>query len=337
MNDDSTLPVGKLPAPMLEALLSTFDQSDTRVIQGPGTGLDCAVIQVGDQLLAFKSDPITFASDEIGWYSVQVNANDLATCGATPRWFLMTLLLPESSTTPGLARQIVEQVETACRHIGVTVVGGHTEVTYGLKRPILSGTMVGEIEGDLVTPRGASPGDRLLLTKGVPIEGTAILARELPDRLAAHFTPGEIEMAQHYLIDPGISVLKDAQIAMRAGGVTAMHDPTEGGLAGALWELADASGRRLVVDPQQVPVPALARRVCEAIGLNPLATIASGALLLAARPDYTARIRDALTDEGINVAEIGHVEGEGPGVIMPDGSAWLRPDRDEIGKAFETT
>lgn len=334
----SSLPVGKLPPDLLAGLLARAPASDPRVRLRPGPGLDCAVVDLGDRLLVFKSDPITFATAEIGWYLVQVNANDLATTGAVPRWFMLTMLLPEGATTPALVEQLSDQVYAACRELGIDVIGGHTEVTHGLARPILSGTLIGEAApGRLVTPRGAQPGDRLLLTKGVPIEATALLAREFPDRLRGHLSPAELAEAQAYLIRPGISVVRDSALARQAGRVSAMHDPTEGGLAGALWELAEACGHGLWFEPGLVPVPALAARVCAAFGLDPLAAIASGALLLTAPPRDVAPICAALASAGLACAEIGTVE-QGPAGVWqaaPGGRQPLpRPARDEIARIF---
>ncbi len=231
------LPLGKLPPELLTKIIAKAPISDPRVVLGPGIGLDCAVVDMGDSFLVFKSDPITFATDEIGWYAVQINANDIATTGATPRWFLVTALLPEGETMAEGVAEISQQLFRACQDLGISLIGGHTEITYGLDRPIIVGTMIGEAAKDwLVTPRGCQPGDRILLTKGVPIEGTVILAREFPDRLEGILTEAEIQEASDYLYDPGISVLKDAKIALQTGEVTAMHDPTEAGLAGAIWD-----------------------------------------------------------------------------------------------------
>lgn len=331
------LPVGKLPPDLLVRLVAQQPVTDPSVIVGPGVGLDCAVVEVGDTLLVYKSDPITFATDEIGWYVVHINANDIATTGARPRWLLATLLLPEKATTPALVEQISGQIHDACREIGVTVIGGHTEITYGLERAIVMGTMIGEVERKrLVTPRGVNPGDRILLTKGVPIEATAILAREFPARLAAHLSESELSQARNFLHDPGIGVLRDAQIATRAGKVTAMHDPTEGGLAAALWELAEASGRALYIDVDAAPVPTLSARICQAFGLDPLATIASGALLITASAGDALAIRRALDAEGIACAEIGWAE-DGPAGVWQTGERrhLPRPERDDIGRAYE--
>jgi hydrogenase maturation factor len=333
------LPVGKFPPELLARILAAAPLQDGRVLLGPGVGLDCAVVDLGSTLLVFKSDPITFATDEIGWYAVQVNANDIATTGAAPTWFLMTLLLPGDNTTAALAEQISQQVFEACQSMGVAVIGGHSEITHGLERPIVVGTLIGEVSRqELITPRGARPGDRLLITKGVPVEATSILAREFPEKLHGLLSESEIAQARDYLYDPGISVLKDARLATQAGEVRAMHDPTEGGLASALWELAEACGHGIVFDPGAVPIPHLAQRICQAFNIEPLSAIASGALLLSTTPGDAPRICQALEAEGISCAEIGGVEHGKPQVwrTTDSGKELLkRPERDEIARVFE--
>jgi hydrogenase expression/formation protein HypE len=333
-------PLGKLPPEILARVLDAAPVQDRRVLLGPGVGLDCAVIDLGSTLLVFKSDPITFATDEIGWYAVQVNANDIATTGAAPAWFLMSLLLPDGRTDAALVEQISQQVFEACEHIGASVIGGHTEITHGLERPIVMGTLIGEVSKEnLVTPRGACPGDRLLLTKGIPIEATAILAREFPEKLRELLDEEEIAQASNYLFDPGISVLKDAQLAVQAGSVTAMHDPTEGGLAAALWELAEACGMGIVFDPESVPVPELAKKICRVFEIDPLGAIASGALLLAAANVDSENICRALEKENIPCVEIGWIEAGEPEVWQATnfGKELLEwPKRDEIARIFDS-
>jgi hydrogenase maturation factor len=221
----------------------------------------------------------------------------------------------------------------------ISVIGGHTEITHGLERPILAGTLIGEVEREkLVTPQGMNPGDQLLITKGIPIEGTALLAREFPERLRHVLNNAELEQAQEYLTDPGISVLREAQIATGAGQVTAMHDPTEGGLAAALWELAEAGSHTLVVDVTAVPISALSARICAAFGLDPLATIASGALLLTTAQADAPAIIKALAEAGIDCAIIGRVQAGAPLVWQETGTGrqpLSRPERDEIGRVYE--
>lgn len=335
----SYLPVGKLPPGLQASLLSKIPLLDERILLGPRPGVDCAVIDLGATLLVFKSDPITFVTDEIGWYAVQINANDIAVMGAAPRWFLATLLLPEERATPEQVEEIQAQVNSACREMGISVIGGHTEVTHGLDRPILAGTMIGEVSrAHLVTSTGARPGDHLLLTKSIPIEATAILAREFQPALKSFFSEEDILQASNCLHDPGISVLRDAQIAVRNGHVTAMHDPTEGGLAAALWELAEACGHALLVRPGAIPISPLSARLCRFFDLDPLACIASGALLLTVAPKDAPAVIDALKASGIPCREIGSVQEGQASVWMEQGAnrnRLPRPERDEIARLYD--
>jgi hydrogenase maturation factor len=334
------LPVGKLPQELLADVLARAPVEDPRIVLGPGIGLDCAVIDTGERFSVYKSDPITFATDQIGYYLVQVNANDIATTGARPLWLLVTLLLPEDRTTAELADRIMTQVYEASRDLGVSVIGGHTEITAGLERPIAIGTMIGEVaRGSLITPRGAKAGDRVLLTKGVPIETTALLAREFQARLRDVLTDGEVREAQDFLFRPGIGVTRDARIAIEAGRVTAMHDPTEGGIVTALWELAMASQKTLQIDPEKIPIPGLAKRVCKAFDIDPLSAIASGALLITApAPDAHAAL-EALEKAGIACADIGEVL-DGPATVQRSTvggvgfATWPRPSVDAITRVF---
>lgn len=314
------------------------------VLLGPGIGLDCAVVEMQGELIVLKTDPITFASDQLGWYTVQVCVNDLVTTGATPRWLMVTLLLPQTGATDWL-EQITEQLGQACRDVGLTLVGGHTEITVGLERPIAVGMLVGEVTRDrLVTPRGTRSGDRLLLTKGVPVEATALLSRELRKRLCGEYpllTQAELEEAQNFLFDPGISVLREAKAAVDAGGVHAMHDPTEGGLYTALWEMAEACGRSLRVDLERVPVLPPGRRICGLLGLDPLGAIASGALLMAVDPQKVKTVQAAVQNLGIACVEIGQfTDDDADPVVWAGFSAGAkrlpRPERDEIARLFET-
>lgn len=338
MSDDR-LQTGKLPPGSLRTMLAKAPVDDPDVVVGPGVGLDCAVVDAGPKLLVYKSDPITFTAENIGWYCVQINANDIVTTGADPRWFLLTYLLPEKQTTPELVEEISDQIYAACREMGVSVIGGHTEITVGLDRPILVGTMIGEVDHeDLITPRGARPGDRILLTKGVPIEATAILSRDFESRLTDVLTSVELEKAQNYIYDPGISVLDDARTAVRAGKISAMHDPTEGGLAAALWELAQASEHTLVIETSKVAIPSLAHKVCEVFQVNPLEAIASGSLLITTSSETADAVIGALNNEEIDCTDIGWIE-EGPAQVWQTSVTGREllpyPDRDEIVKIYE--
>jgi len=330
---------GKLDLRLLDSLLRVLPTNDKRVVVGPKVGEDAAVIDMGDKYLVAKTDPITFATDEIGWYAVNVNANDIAVMGGVPKWFMATVLLPEGQTDERVAESIFSQIANACRNIGVTVIGGHTEVTYGLDRPIVVGAMLGEVEkGKLVTSSGANIGDVIILTKGVPIEGTAIIAREKEEELVKRGYSREfIERAKHLLYEPGISVVKDALIAVSSGRVHAMHDPTEGGLATGLYELSWASNVSIEVEYELIPFIDEGVQLCAEFGLDPLGTIASGALLIVAHPDDSESITEALNTNGIRASIIGKVVGYGCDVVMKRfGQSYQMPlfIKDEIAKLF---
>jgi hydrogenase expression/formation protein HypE len=332
-----SFPVGKLPMEVLARMLQRSTRADDRLILGPGVGLDCAVIDLGDRLLVAKSDPITFATEDIGWYAVHINANDIATTGALPRWFLATLLLPAQRTDESLLSGIFEQIDKACGDVGATLVGGHTEITTGLGRPIVIGTMLGEVSRQaLITPRGARPGNHVLLTKGIPIEATSLLAREIPDRLNA--VPASIvERARGLLKDPGISVLPEAAAAAASGGVTAMHDPTEGGLAGGLWELSLAAGVGIEVERQAIYIVPEALAICRTLDVDPYAAIASGALLIVVEEDTIESVMRAIQAKGVDVADIGLIT-QGSGVAIRDLGSLKpvpRPERDAVAVVLE--
>jgi hydrogenase expression/formation protein HypE len=299
--------VGKLPHDLLASLLERVPSGDPRVLVGPGIGRDAAVIDTGaPRLLVAKSDPITFAGDMIGWYAVHVNANDIACTGARPEWLLATLLLPEGAEAE-LAESIFGQLLEACKGLSIELVGGHTEVSAGLTRPLVIGAMLGQVERQkLVRPDGGRPGDVLILTKGIAIEGTGLLAREVPGRLAGlGLSPAEIQGAARYILDPGISVLKEAMAACDAVRVHSMHDPTEGGLATALHEMAEANNCGIMVDDHSVEVLPLTYALCRAASLDPLGLLASGALLIAVAEKDCERALDAIEEAGVTARRIG--------------------------------
>jgi hydrogenase maturation factor len=331
-----SFPLGKLPHAEMRNWLSDLIGEDKRIVLGPGVGLDCAVIDFGETYLVIKTDPITFTAEDIGFYAVQINANDIATTGAQPRWFLATLLLPEGSTHDSVA-EIFGQLRSACSSIDVKLIGGHTEITAGIERVIVSGTMLGEVKKDsLITPRGASPGDAILLSKGIPIEAGSILAREFSEKLDS-IDEKIIDRARNYLVEPGISVIEEAKIAVQSGGVTAMHDPTEGGIFSGLWEMAEAANVGLVVEKSAIPILPEAARLCDTLGIDPLASIASGALLITVKETATAKLMQNVGRAGIAIAKIGTVTDPGEVLLMDGGQIQPlpRPARDAIAELFE--
>ena len=331
------LPLGKLRPALLGGLLSRHAGADPRVVVGPRVGEDAAVLDMGDRYLVATTDPITFVTEDLGWYAVVVNANDLAVRGAAPRWFLATCLLPEGRTTEADVTTLFAQLGNACQAQGVTLVGGHTEVTSGLDRPIVVGTMLGEIEKTrLVTTAGARPGDALVLTKGVPVEGTSIIARLRAAELRARGYE-EAWLARARGMVTRLSVVPEALLAVGLVSVHAMHDPTEGGVATALWEIADAAGVGLAVEAERIPVLPEGAALCREFGLDPLGTIASGALLLTLAPADAGVVLHAFAREGIDAAFIGRVVPPEAGVVLTRGGQpgpLPRFDQDEITRLF---
>jgi hydrogenase maturation factor len=303
-------------------------------------GLDATVLDIGstEEYLVAKSDPVTLAMDEIGWYAVHVNANDIACMGARPRWFLATLLLPPKSLATQVER-IFRQVFEACESLGVALVGGHTEMSYGLERPLVAGTMLGTVPRDrLVTPERAEVGDRVVIAKHFPIEATAIIAHERASALKEEgWLPEEIEAARRFLWEPGISVVRAARVAADAAPLHGMHDPTEGGLATGLRELAHASGLGIEVEADALPMLELSRRICKAMDINPLGAIASGALLIVVAPEQCEALLTALEAEGIPATVAGRMTEAGSGEWLVSGQQRIPlPDFpvDEITKLF---
>lgn len=297
------------------------------------------MIEMGDRSLVVSTDPVTFATDHIGRYAVHVNANDVAVLGAQPLWFFVVLLLPEHGTTPALVEAIMADVGNTCDELGVTLCGGHTEITQGLERPVLVGQMLGDVASTrLVRKTRLQAGDLILLTQGVAIEGTAILAREKLERLQGHVDPRFLSRASQFLVEPGISVVAAALTAVDTGDIVhAMHDPTEGGLVTALFELVAPTGLGLRVVREQIPVFPETSAICAALGLDPLKLIASGSLLIAVEPAGTERVVTVLQDKGIPVATIGEVRPASEGVTMTvDGAAQplIPSERDEVARVF---
>jgi hydrogenase maturation factor len=251
---------------------------------------------------------------------------------------LSTLLLPEGQADQALVERIMGQIAAACRLLGIVPCGGHTEVTYGLDRPIVVGVMLGDVlPGKLVRSSDVQVGDVILITKGIAVEGTAIMAREREEELGRRFAPEFLRRSKGFLHDPGISVVRDAHLAAGAAPVHAMHDPTEGGVATGLWELALASGVGLEVDAARIPVFEETRLLCDALGLNPLGLIASGALLVAVAEADVGAVSEALTQAGIAVAPIGQAVSPERGCALRTGQE-VRPlpryDQDEIARLF---
>jgi hydrogenase maturation factor len=334
------LPTGKLDIGLLRKLLDRQVLRDRMILVGPKIGEDAAALDMGDTALIVSADPITFATDEIGHYSVMVNANDIATTGAEPRWYTVTILIPEERGTEHLVDSIFQQTYQACEKLNVSLIGGHTEITHGLPRPILVGQMMGIVHKEsMVTTSGAQPGDIILLSKGIPIEGTSVIARERADDLLSFgISMDLVERARGFLFDPGISIVKEAQTAFHAAKVHSMHDPTEGGLANGLHELSIAANVAIEVNRDTIPLYEESLALCQAFHLNPLGVIASGALLITASPSEAEKISQKALADGIPMTRIGGVTSQGsPSVTMRTAQGWEPVpyfERDEVLKIF---
>ena len=335
----TTLQPGKLPSDLLHRLLRDYPVTDDRVLLGPGIGRDSAAISFGDTVLVVKSDPITFPTDRPALHLLHVNANDIACQGAVPRWLLVTALLPAGSTTEESVSSLFADLMREAAAIGVSVIGGHTEITAGLDRPLLIGTMLGETTAaGLIDPTLAQPGDRLLVTKTVGIEGTALLAGAFaPQLAAADWESAAIQSAQSMLDDPGISVVAEAGLLSSAGVVTALHDPTEGGIASAVREIAIAAGCGVIISRDAIPVDPRTASLCSTLAIDPLGLLASGSLLAAVPKERMESAESVLHAAGIPYRWIGKLTPEASGFRMRTGMTdGELPDfaTDEVARMF---
>ena len=323
--------VGKLPENVLKR--SIFKQLHTKrpeVLIGAGVGEDCAALALGpDEAVVLSTDPITGTATDIGRLAIPVTINDIATTGAEPVGVLVTMLLPENMEEADI-RAIARQMDEQCEKYNVQVLGGHTEITRAVNQVVLSVTGVGKVKKDaMLKTGGAKPGDAILVTKWIALEGTSIIAKEKEAELLTRLPRRLIEEAQGF--DRYLCVLEEAQIAA-ACGAHAMHDVTEGGIFGALWEMAEASGIGLRIDAKSIPVRQESIEICEFFGINPYELISSGSMLIAApNGEETAR---ALQAAGIPAAVAGYAcEGSDRLLLNGEKCRYLEPPKtDEIYK-----
>lgn len=337
--------LGKLQHSYLRTLLHEFvsdlDIKDKRVILGSKLGEDAAVIDMGDKYLVAKTDPITFATDSIGYYVVNVNANDVACTGAQPKWFQSTILLPEKNTTEELIESIFKDIHDTCESLNIAVIGGHTEITAGLDRPIIIGSLLGEVDKEnLVTTSGAQSGDALILTKGIFIEGTSIIGREKETVLIEKgYSSFFIDKCKEYLYSPGISVIKEALLANKHFKLSSLHDPTEGGLACGIAEMAIASDTGVRIEKNSIHILPEPLELSNIFGLNPLNTISSGSLLIAISEDKSSDLLEFLRKNKINAEKIGSFTEKEKGLRITDESEgekeFTYSEIDEITKIFQ--
>lgn len=326
--------IGKLPENVL--VRSVFKQLHTKrpeVYIGAGVGEDCAAMMLAeDEMFVVSTDPITGTTQDIGKVGMLVTLNDLASAGAEPVGVLLTALLPERIREAQI-RRMMQQIDAECAKYNVQVMGGHTEITRAVNQPILTVTGIGKVKkGQMISTGGARPGDDIVVTKWIAIEGTSILAKEKEEELLTRYPSALIQIAKD--MDQYLSVVPEAAIAVKSG-VSAMHDVTEGGIFGALWEMAEASGVGLEIDIKKIPIRQESVEVCEFFGINPYELISSGSMLIATA-DGNQLVRN-LEEAGIHASVVGKAtEGNDRVLVNGEERRFLEPPKvDELYKVFE--
>src|SRR5713101_310104 len=307
--------MGKIPPEtLLRAVYTNLGKRDKRVLVGPGIGRDSAAVKQNGTVLVFTADPITGTPSHIGQHAVEINANDIATTGARPKWYLCTILLPMGTREKSL-KEIAREIHDTAKRLGISVVGGHTEATLGIDRPIISGFMIGETRGRILSAEDGRPGDRILLTKTAGLEGTAILARDKATLLKKKGVPDKLlKLARSY--QEQISVVEEALLTAKLKGVHAMHDPTEGGVLNGLWEMAEASDLGVEVWAEKIPVAPATNVICLTLGLDPLKLMSSGTLLLAVEPSRRSAVQKALQKTHVRLTEVGRLTSRNKGRVL---------------------
>ena len=326
---------GKLPADFLKTCITHAGTEDPRVLIGPRFGEDCAVLDMGEQYLVVTTDPVTFTTEDLGWYAVHINANDVATMGAKPAWFQACLLFPPD-TSEHSVRQVFAQIDSTCRDLGISVTGGHTEVTAAVSQPIVVGNMTGVVAKDrLVTTQGVRAGDLVVMTKTAGLEGTGIVFAEKHKELTDILAPELQDEARHLRATWGISIVKEALLAAQYGA-TAMHDPTEGGVAMGLYELTVVSGLGMQFDLDAIPTLPSTRAICEHFNINPLGLISSGTLLLTIPADKWPNLEQIFQSANIPAQVIGSITPEAGIRARRNGQEvrFVYSERDELLKVL---
>lgn len=326
---------GKLSSEGLqEIIIDQIKPINDDVLIRPGIGEDCTAIDFGDHACVLSTDPITAAASEIGRLAVHINCNDIASAGVKPMALMLTILVPPSTTQEELAF-IMKQASEEARLIGVDIIGGHTEITTAVNRPLISATAIGkQLKNKLVQTRGAKPGDKLILTKNTGLEGTGILAYDKEEELRSVLTPEELESAKAML--DGISVIPEG-VAASEIGVSAMHDVTEGGVLGAAWEMCDASALGCLIDRKQLPIEAVTEKICRYFDIDPLKLISSGCMLMTADTGRVDALLEKFKEEGIPAAVIGEMTQNRDVILKEEGrvQSILPPEADELYKVID--
>ena len=328
---ENIMKIGKIPETALKrAVLNQIGHRRTEVLVGPAIGEDCCVIAVdNDDAFILSTDPITGTVNDIGKLAVHITANDIASSGADVIGIMLSVLLPEGTQEAEL-KTLMLDIEEECEKLNLEILGGHTEVTKAVNQPIVTVTGVGRINrNEVIKTGGAKPGQEIVMTKWAGLEGTAIIAMEKEKELLTKYTPSFIDGAKQMIND--ISVIPESRIA-KEFGVTSMHDVTEGGIFGALWEIGSASKVGLEIDLKKITLKQETVEICEFFDLNPYKLISSGCMLIVT--DRANQLVEQLNEAGIKAAVIGHVT-DGNDRIIKNGDErrYLEPPKsDELYK-----
>ena len=325
--------IGKVPENVLKrSILKQIKTKRPEVLVGADVGEDCAIIgRQPDEVMVLSTDPITGTTKEMGRWAVMISANDIASSGAEVVGVLVCALLPPRIREIKI-RELMQEIEACCQELNIQVVGGHTEVTDAVNRPVLSVTGIGKVKKERMIPtKGAKPGQDIVITKWAALEGTAILAKEKEEELLQKFPAFLIEEAKGY--SQYLSIIKEAAIAGKSN-VSAMHDITEGGVFGALWEMAESAGVGLTIDLKKIPIKQATVEICNYFDVNPYEMMSSGSLMLAADNGYD--LVRVLEEAGIHAAVIGKVtEGNDRVVTNGEETRFLEPPKtDQLYKAL---
>lgn len=320
--------IGKLPNELLDEIIikpiTDHNPKRSEILAQPSIGEDCCAISFGDNICVLSTDPITGAVNDIGKLAVNINSNDIASAGAEPIGILVTALLPPTITSEEISH-IMKDFYTTAGKLNISVLGGHTEVTDSVVRPVLSCTVVGKTKS-FISTGGCKEGDSLIMTKWAGLEGTSIIAKDYKDRLRV----GEATLNKALELTQHLSVIKEGKIASQLGA-NAMHDVTEGGILGACWEMASCSGKGVTVYTDNISMLECTKEICDYIGINPLRLISSGSMLIST--DKPQQLIDALSKENIPACVIAEITCGDMLIKNKEGTFPLtEPDCDELYK-----
>ena len=328
------LPIGKLDSDLLkEIVYKNISYKTDEVLQRPGIGEDCAVVDFGDYECVMSTDPITGSVEDIGKLAINVTLNDIASNGVAPLGIMLAVMLPYGTTKEDVEK-IMQQAGQEAEKNRIEIIGGHTEITDAVVRPVIVSTALGKcLAGKSVNSDNIKVGDRILVTKELGLEGIGIISKDCKERLAGSLSEAELSEAQSFIHKT--NVVREGIMAGEVG-VDGMHDITEGGLLGAVWEMCETSGLGAEICYEKVPFSAVGRKICDLLNLDFLRLISSGSMLIIAEPDKSAELIKKAAAEGINITDIGEITGSGR--VMTKNGQRLEiapPSADELYKALQ--